>query len=111
MSTPQPTFKSGPKMKIAIDPKAEAIKGAPQEQGESSVSDDGVWLPMESAPKNGKFIYLQGDEDHAEWYYYRTREFFDGHWEPTGWWRKRFGDKDPPKFKLTGYQLVSKPIL
>lgn len=67
---------------------------------------------MESAPKDGSYIFLFGDpydsksEIPNEWYWYRTRQFRKGSWQPVGWWRRRFGTSVPPSFTPQGWRAV-----
>jgi hypothetical protein len=69
-----------------------------------------AWTPMTEAPKDGTYVYLDGDDNYEEWFFYRTREFFDGKWETTGWWRRRFGSKAPPDFEPKGFRRVSQGL-
>lgn len=73
----------------------------------STPAPNPAWNPMSSAPKDGSFVYLLGDEKRAEWYYYNTRQFRKGTFQPVGWWRMRFGPNGPPPFTPTGWRRVS----
>lgn len=69
-----------------------------------------VWSPMAEAPKDGSYVFLKGDPNYEEWFFYHTREFFDGKWEPSGWWRRRFGSKAPPEFEPGGFRRISQGL-
>lgn len=68
------------------------------------------WHPMSEAPKDGTYLYLEGDKASAEWYWYTTRQFRKGSWQPIGWWRMRFGPKTQPVFNPTGWRRVSEGL-
>jgi hypothetical protein len=64
-----------------------------------------IWHPMEEVPKDGRYIFLDGDPNREEWFYYKTRHMNGGHWEPTGWLRARFGTYKP-QFDPKGWRGV-----
>jgi hypothetical protein len=71
------------------------------------------WQPMDSAPKDGAFVFLKGDpmadrglDVENQWYWYKTRQYRKGCWQPVGWWRRRFGPNAPPSFTPGGWRYV-----
>lgn len=79
-------------------PRAKVAAGAP------------AWRPMESAPKDGSWVYLQGDPSLLEWSWYQTRQFRKGSWQPIAWWRSRLGTESPPKFSPAGWRRISEGL-
>jgi len=83
-------------------------------ESETRASDEGVpaldrlvWHPLDERAQSGDLVYLQGDEQFDQWYWYRTRQFRKGMWQEIGMWRRKFGPKDAPQFEIKGYRRVS----
>lgn len=89
---------SPPPPKVPTKPAASAGKG---------------WHSMDTAPKDGTYVYLLGEKWVPgvslpnEWYFYNTRQMRKGCWQAVGWWRPRFGPNGPPTFMPTGWRRVS----
>lgn len=118
-TTPQqPRYKTGPVMKASPDavplPLEQASVTIPESApiAQSRAVAPNGWHSMDTAPKTGAYVYLLGDvhdevnEAVNEWYYYWTRQFRKGCWQPVGWWRRRFGPNVPPSFIPTGWRSV-----
>lgn len=95
--------------------KAKQQSAPPPAKPRDMLSDakDDPWHPMTTAPKNGMYVFLKGDDlaDAAdevmrEWFWYTTRQFRKGMWQQTGWWRRRFGPNAPPSFTPEGWRYV-----
>lgn len=71
------------------------------------------WHPIDDKAKTGDFVYLRppspGDVP-EEWYWYKSREFREGSWQQTAWWKRRFGSADPCRFEPTGYRRVGEGL-
>jgi hypothetical protein len=65
---------------------------------------------MDRVPKDGSYLYFENDPVFDEWFWYATRVFKNGVWEPVAMWRRRFGDKHTPDFKPTGFRRVSEGL-
>lgn len=86
----------------------------PPPQGDTLVKDD-PWHPMDTAPKDASYVFLKDDpcaekdiENH--WYWYKTRQYRKGCWQPVGWWRRRFGPNAPPSFTPGGWRSVKEGL-
>jgi hypothetical protein len=107
----EPRHKTGPTMKTQADGK----QPPPPLPVDVMVADD-PWHPMNSAPKDGTYLFLRGDpmnnekEIPNEWFWYRTRQFRKGTWQQTGWWRRRFGPAVAPSFTPEGWVSVKEGL-
>ena len=92
------------------DPQVQPIRSQADQSPVVSTAKNGEWHTMDDAPKDGQFIYLKGDEIGSEWYWYITRQFRKGVWQPVGWWRRRFGPSVPPSFKPEGWRSIKEGL-
>jgi hypothetical protein len=91
-------------------PRPQSAAPPPKPPAQLGLADDDGWHKMETAPKDGTFVYLLGDDLHQEWYWYLTRQFRKGCWQPVGWWRLRFGANTPPAFTPLGWRRLSEGV-
>jgi hypothetical protein len=95
------------KQKIRPTPAEEQVMSRSVERRLTSGTD---WKPMCDAPRDGRYVYFRNDPDMREWYWYKTRNFRRGKWVDVGWWRLRFGDKQPANFQPDGWRLISEGV-
>lgn len=112
MSETANKYKVGPNK-----PKVEPSSPPPPPPPKPVVAAGGEdWRSMDTAPKDGNYIYLLGDtldpsnEATNEWYWYRTRQFRKGVWQPVGWWRRRFGPAVVPSFVPSGWRSIKEGL-
>ncbi|HEY4355940.1 MAG TPA: hypothetical protein VGN16_09350 [Acidobacteriaceae bacterium] len=112
-----PKYKTGTAMKLPQESKPKPPEQPTLTQSEEIVAKavPNAWRGMESAPKDGTFLYLLGDdglekEEPNVWYWYLTRQFRKGTWQQVGWWRLRFGPSCAPSFTPKGWRSVKEGL-
>jgi hypothetical protein len=100
---------------IGLMPETQSNKKPPISPPRAVEVMEDPWRKMDNAPKDGSYVFLKGDpciekEIENQWYWYKTRQYRKGCWQPVGWWRRRFGPNAPPSFTPGGWRYLKEGL-